>query len=276
MVSLSRGCLFSLSRQSHWALVVSAVSSFNFRWPDILIHFMNDLRTTFSFMSLTLFRPECELNVPYFYRWIVRIATPLILIYIVWVVSSLHNIVACYLFSRNKRYPRAPVNIAMCELGVCSELVSHYIRDPNTMEFRFMCDVCAISHKYRPAQYSSSVDAASSSTDASLDSPNLRAYPMPPGLTFGSMSGGQKVSMLVKLVIEDIRHSRRALVFAILQALLLAGAFVSASILTQRDIKTGYAQFSPYVVAVVSFVASVFVGFSPTQSIPHWWRVGSV
>ncbi len=56
------------------------MASFDFRWPTILINFFNYLRNTFAFMSLTLFRPECEIDIPYIYRWIFRITMPLLLV----------------------------------------------------------------------------------------------------------------------------------------------------------------------------------------------------
>ncbi len=163
----------------------------------MLVNFLNYLRTLFSFMSLTVFRPECEFSIPYIAQWTLRIAMPVALIYLVWVVSALHSIIASYAFSRNRRFPNASLNIAMCELGVCPSFVSHYLRDPVTMQFRFMCDVCAISHKYRPVLYTENVDAMK--MDAHVDPPSLRAFPLPPGLTFGTMSLSQTLRFVCAL-----------------------------------------------------------------------------
>jgi hypothetical protein len=288
--SLARefACVCLVLLQGHWALVITSVSSFNFQWPTVLIEFMKYLRNTFSFMSLTLFRPECEIDVPYIYRWIIRILTPLLLIYIVWVVSALHSIVACYLFSRNKRYAKAPVNIAMCELGVCSNFVTHYLRDPATMEYRFVCEVCAISQKYRPVVYSSksapaAAEAAGGAGDAVVPAtapaadtrPVLETFPIPAGLSFGSMSTGQRIGVLMAVLKEDIANSRRAVLCLVMFFLLLLAAFGFAAVATLWYLGTGDITFSPYVVATVAFVVGLAtalallmgVGVSPSSTL---------
>ena len=49
-------------------------------------HWFVVCRNMFSFLNITLFRPECEVNISYRARWLLELGTPLVLIYIVIIV----------------------------------------------------------------------------------------------------------------------------------------------------------------------------------------------
>ena len=69
----------------------------------------------FSFLNLTLFRPECEANVSFKARWMFEVGTPAVLVYIVIVVWFVHRF--CLQLLLTHADDIQPVIAEMCSQG---------------------------------------------------------------------------------------------------------------------------------------------------------------
>jgi hypothetical protein len=68
--------------------------SYHVSWRETLVACCLGVdRNIFSFLSFTLFRPECEVNMSYRARWVLKLSTPAALIYIIVIVWLVHRTV---------------------------------------------------------------------------------------------------------------------------------------------------------------------------------------
>jgi hypothetical protein len=111
-----------------------------------------------------------------------------------------------------------------------------------------MCEVCARNVKYSQPKHR-----------------NVHAYPLHPSLTFGCQSSVQRLRTFVRLVREDLRHSRRATVclyvFAALAGLSIAGSAFGAYVLS------AYVPLSPYLLFALLVMLALSVILSSVLTV---------
>ena len=102
------------------------------------------IRNTFSFLNITLFRPECEVNISYKATWLIKLGTPALLIYVVVIVWFVHR----YCFKKLLEESKTPqsrqhlsgifrtshsldsnrkIVVDMCAQGQCSNFGRYYL-----------------------------------------------------------------------------------------------------------------------------------------------------
>jgi hypothetical protein len=99
-------------------------------------------------------RPECEANISFRARWLLKIGTPLGLIYIVVIVWFVHRFVVEALLRNGNRVK--PVLVAMCSHGQCP----NFARVRQATGESLFCENCArlplnavdseVNHRYGP------------------------------------------------------------------------------------------------------------------------------